>query len=479
MRTIFQLFLLCLFFLPYGCATSEASDTSSIEARPVVVTGRVTGTEEPIPLVYSTRYGQGFSNMEDDGDFEFTFESDQPEIFSISYQFQRWHVFAIPGDSIYLEFDHFDMLNFGQPIQYKGDHAEDNKSLNRLRTLLQYGEQHSRMYYESQDDFALKLAKTLVDFQNYAENGILSNENLSTEFRSYAIGYGHILINLHLELYFRNQQSPDRDLSAIRSLREQLPASFKSHTLSEFGATVLNVAPYRTLQVRSIYNELMQEREQNPVPNPLYGIEKAYELTSKVQKNADIREGIRFEILRGHYGALGFSNIEDLTDDFIKEANNAIYIASIHDSQERWKFLSGQDRAPRFSLPDLHGNLYNLDSFRGKSLYIDVWATWCGPCLDERPHFENLMSDYQDSDKISFVGISIDRDTVAWSKMIQFHEMKGLQLYAGVESSFREDYQIRPIPHFLLIDKDGYIVDYDAPRPSSEKIRERIEELTQ
>lgn len=477
MRTIFHILLLCLFLLPFGCASSESSSETLNEASPIVITGKVTGTDEPIPLVYSTRYSQGISTLEDGGDFYFTFQSDQPEIFSISYSLQRWHVFAMPGDTINLEFDHFDMINFGDPIQYAGDHVLENKRLNQLQTLLQYGESVSSIYYRSQNDFIAGLENAFTNFQSYAEKEILNNDNLSAEFRRYMTGYGHSIIALHLELYYRNQQSPDRDLTDIRNLKEQLPASFMNYPLSEHDASLLGMVPFRRLHITSIYNELTQERDVNPQPNSFSGPTNAYKLTAKVYNNPEIVEGIRFEILKGHYTALGFSTIEELTDEFIGDANHGLYVTSINDYRERWKLLSGKQRAPDFTFPDIYGNLYSLDSLEGKNLYVDVWATWCSPCRDERPHFENLISDYENSDKISFVGISIDRDTAAWSKMIQFHEMKGLQLYAGVESSFREDYQIRPIPHFLLIDAEGYIVDYHAPRPSSEKIRERIDAL--
>lgn len=477
MRTIFHLLLLYLFLLPFGCTSSESSSRTLTEVSPIVITGKVTGTDEPIPLVYSTRYSRGISTMEDGGNFEFTFQTDQPEIFSMNYQLQRWHVFAMPGDTIDLEFDHFDMINFGEPIQYAGDCVEENERLNQLRSLLQYGESVSSIYYRSQNDFIAGLDKALTDFQIHAEKEILNNENLSSEFRRYITGYGHSIIDLHLELYYRNQQSPDRDLTGIRKLKEQLPASFINHPISEYGKGLLGVAPYRTLHVMSVYNKLTQEHELNPQPNSFSGPTNAYNLTAKVYNNREIVEGIRFEILKGHYTALGFSTIEELTDEFIRDANHRLYVTSINDYRERWKLLSGKERAPDFTFPDIFGNLYSLDSLEGKNLYVDVWATWCSPCRDERPHFENLISDYEDSDKISFIGISIDRDTAAWSKMIQFHEMKGLQLYAGVESSFREDYQIRPIPHFLLIDAEGYIVDYKAPPPSSEKIRERIDAL--
>jgi thiol-disulfide isomerase/thioredoxin len=70
-----------------------------------------------------------------------------------------------------------------------------------------------------------------------------------------------------------------------------------------------------------------------------------------------------------------------------------------------------------FTFPDVNGKDVSLASLKGKVVLVDLWATWCGPCKAEEPHWEKLVEDYMGKD-VAFVGISIDRDKAAWEKYV-------------------------------------------------------------
>ncbi len=115
------------------------------------------------------------------------------------------------------------------------------------------------------------------------------------------------------------------------------------------------------------------------------------------------------------------------------------------------------------------GGANSLNDFLGKYIYIDIWATWCSPCVAEIPYFEKLEKEYHDKN-IAFVSISIDskRDYDKWRKMIEEKHMKGVQLLADkdYDSDFIKAYNIYGIPKFILLDPEGLIINADAPRPS-------------
>ena len=104
-------------------------------------------------------------------------------------------------------------------------------------------------------------------------------------------------------------------------------------------------------------------------------------------------------------------------------------------------------------------------------MYIDVWATWCRPCLAEIPALKALH-DRLKGKNIEFVSISIDEDKEAWRKAVKEKQLKGVQLIAdkAFDSQFIRDYAINQIPTFLIIDKQGHIVNPNAPRPSDPDI---------
>ena len=135
--------------------------------------------------------------------------------------------------------------------------------------------------------------------------------------------------------------------------------------------------------------------------------------------------------------------------------------------------------SPNFdNYENFNGQTTSLKDLKGKYVYIDIWATWCGPCIAEIPALKKLESDYHDKN-ISFVSISIDDAKrhggsmeiahEKWKKMVGEEELGGIQLFApnGWETDFIKDYKIYGIPRFILLDPEGNIVSASAPRPSS------------
>ena len=127
-----------------------------------------------------------------------------------------------------------------------------------------------------------------------------------------------------------------------------------------------------------------------------------------------------------------------------------------------------------FNYPDTDGNKFSLSSFKGKLVYVDVWATWCGPCKAEIPFLQKLESDYHVKD-ITFMSVSVDTDKEAWKKMVAEKELVGVQLWANGWSKITKDYAIFGIPRFLLFDAEGNVISTNAPRPSSDDIRELLD----
>src|SRR5690606_18473694 len=95
-----------------------------------------------------------------------------------------------------------------------------------------------------------------------------------------------------------------------------------------------------------------------------------------------------------------------------------------------------KEYAPSFSLNSIEGDIISLADLKGKYLYVDIWATWCRPCIQQLPAMKEIEEKYR-GQNIEFVSISVDRDAdkAKWSKMVKEKEMKGLQLFAGKQTS--------------------------------------------
>lgn len=134
--------------------------------------------------------------------------------------------------------------------------------------------------------------------------------------------------------------------------------------------------------------------------------------------------------------------------------------------------------APAFNYKDIDGNMVSSESLKGKVVYIDVWATWCGPCRGEIPSLKKMEEELEDK-PIAFVSISIDDDKEAWEKMVKEDELGGYQLFAegAWSSDITTAYAIRGIPRFIMIDKEGLIVNANASRPSNPVTKAKLLEL--
>ncbi|SNR60102.1 redoxin domain-containing protein [Lutibacter flavus] len=174
------------------------------------------------------------------------------------------------------------------------------------------------------------------------------------------------------------------------------------------------------------------------------------------------------------YGITYTENLEDYYKMFMENSTNEEHIKEITDSYNKLKTVAKGQPSPKFEeYENFAGGTTSLDDLKGKFVYVDVWATWCGPCKAEIPALKEVEAKYHGKN-IEFVSVSVDalKDHDKWKKMIEDDELKGIQLFADKswDSDFVNGYLIKGIPRFILIDPNGNIVSANAPRPSSPKL---------
>ncbi|MGA0558084.1 TlpA family protein disulfide reductase [Larkinella sp. VNQ87] len=124
-----------------------------------------------------------------------------------------------------------------------------------------------------------------------------------------------------------------------------------------------------------------------------------------------------------------------------------------------------------FSFVNQTGETVTLDDFKGKVVYLDVWASWCGPCIGEIPFSKQLHARFSKKqlEKVVFLYVSIDDSDVNWKNALQKHQLPGEQGWSkgGWRSRIVQYFGINSIPRYILIDKKGNMADLNAKRPSS------------
>lgn len=172
----------------------------------------------------------------------------------------------------------------------------------------------------------------------------------------------------------------------------------------------------------------------------------------------------------------GLDGNDELIAYFHKNVSDPKLVDKFDKVCKQWEGLKAGCISPSFTATDINGKMVSLSSLKGKYVYIDVWATWCGPCRGELPYMTKLEEQYAGKD-IHFVGLSCDSNKSAWEKRIQKGDMKGIQLHLGTKSDFMQKYLINGIPRFILLDREGKIIKADAPRPSDPQTTKLFDEL--
>ena len=136
--------------------------------------------------------------------------------------------------------------------------------------------------------------------------------------------------------------------------------------------------------------------------------------------------------------------------------------------------------SPTFEYVNYNGEKSKLEDFKGKYVYIDVWATWCAPCRGEIPFLQKVEEKYKGKN-IAFISISIDqeKDFEKWKNMVKDKQLGGTQLFADKDwnSDFAKALGINAIPRFILIDPKGIVIDANAARPSEPNLQEQLDKL--
>ncbi len=132
-----------------------------------------------------------------------------------------------------------------------------------------------------------------------------------------------------------------------------------------------------------------------------------------------------------------------------------------------------------FTVTDADGKKIKLSELEGKVVYIDFWASWCGPCLAQFPHTKKIKEHFAGKDVV-FVYVSIDEDEKAWKAAKKKHGLTGLhtRISGGWKAKLADEYGVLGVPSYFLVDKNGNFAVEITPRPSNtEQLIETIEAL--
>ena len=116
--------------------------------------------------------------------------------------------------------------------------------------------------------------------------------------------------------------------------------------------------------------------------------------------------------------------------------------------------------APDFTLKTPDGQSLSLSQFKGKTIVLDFWASWCPDCRKEAPDVVRLYNEFH-SDKIEFIGISMDTNVEAWKKAIAQYDIRypqASELKKFKETDISKSYGVQWIPSVVVVSPEGKVL---------------------
>ncbi len=447
------------FFLASFALVTIAACTSN-KQQSIEINGNIQNLGTDYALVIS----KGITDtvkVETDGSFSFNTEISTPQYFTLRAGRVRHTLFMSPGNTSFVSFN---FENLEEEPNFTGDNSEYNSIIrqnNRIFSTLT--QDFTALYQLPKDEFLAKLDSA----KSEVEKLIPSPEKKNKEFAEMEMARA----NYSVKEMLYNYPNYNARINKVEHIPNPSDYSFmaevdfnniKHISINEYTNLIFNhlKSEYWTI-ISNDSNKGISEFEQNLI---------FFDLVDSLVSNPTLRDLYKHNQTQG---TIKFSSIEvaeNIGNHFLDIATFPPYLKRIEHSLAKRMLLAPGKIAPEFTLEGIDGETYSLSDFRGQLVYVDFWATWCGPCRRQIPYLTKLKETYKGK-PIVFIAISIDDNKEAWTKMVKEEKLGGYQFYAekAWQSDAAQQYQITGIPTFVLIDAEGKIIEYPAPRPSDEE----------
>ena len=334
-------------------------------------------------------------------------------------------------------------ITFGERASVYVEGSSDNEAL--AAYLNAYG-QLSREIWNPKSD--LSTPHILKSFITKADS-ILSVYRCSEPVKEYLRIWGYVNAFENYASVQRVLKAKTEDMPYKRAdLLPQSPAVFNSPIAALFPST-LNI----------VYSSIPNRRD----------LDSAFTYVAQHYTDTTLVKKVNDYIAERYVSRYNYSNDFDKGLAVLQAATERYGLDPRHaaDFDKRRATVPGQLFPEGVVLQDRNGNVVDFSSFRGKYVYIDMWASWCVPCLREVPELQKLEKTLKNKN-VEFVSISIDSNQDAWKKKMDEKDMHGHQLW-NPGGTLGTSLNVKGIPFFAIYDPEGKLYMYGAPRPSQGK----------
>lgn len=378
--------------------------------------------------------------------FDTTIVFYKPSYYSINEGYGNWSniLYLTPGDDMEIDFN----LDDGSKTIYKGKGSKANNYLAQFNVFLFGHKGFSFLNGRKNAKSTFKLTKQYVDSLAIVKIEKLNKtEGISNRFKEIETGriYAHLAYS-YLQ-YFYCQEG-------IYS-RENIQKEHEKY-LEEIKPEIIKIANRFMSDICLEQPDVRRVVKKIAIENKMLSVSAGsnlYDYVSLLLMNNLLEEKSSKETVDQAIAVLANIKMPEFEQQLEATINT-------------YKKLLKGNKAYDIKLEDINGKLVKLSEFKGKILYVDFWATWCGPCIGQKPYFESLKKELNNPE-IEFISISLDKKKESWKEFLKDESSQVREFIAKDIKKLSNDWQINFIPRFLIIDKDFNIVNANAPLPSS------------
>lgn len=426
----------------------------------ITLSGKITNAEGGKIWIKGESFDKEIK-LKTDGTFYEKFPIDYEGIYAIETSKNKMPIYFSKDSKISLTADD---SNFNSTLKYTGKGSIENQYIAK-KTIITSQISDEELYKLNEAEFLKKIKEIkssielLYQKTKFSDASFKQKESLNIHF----LEQKHFLIYKDLHYYYAK-------LNDFK-VSENFPEIDQKIDLDN-ESNFLFSTKYQDIVIKRFFENIEGDGTSFFISTK-DAIPEVKALKSQSIKNRLIQNGVNdINIENANYKNIYNEFISITNDPKIKEILTINYNNTIA--------VEPGKPSPTFNYENHKGGKTSLENLKGKFVYIDVWATWCGPCRQEIPYLEKVEEQFQDKN-IVFVSISIDNseDREKWRNLITEKKMSGVQLLADKEwdSKFIKQYNIRGIPRFILIDTNGNIVNAQAPKPSDPKLIELFNSL--
>jgi thiol-disulfide isomerase/thioredoxin/uncharacterized protein YcfL len=469
--------LIIIFFggvlLIFGCNKTEKQE--SLVKQSVTIAGKIDSvTSKTVSIVFQdlVQGSSSFTQVLDtiSGTFNFEFYLFHAQDISLKYNAKHLTLFVEPSDSLFITFSAKDFdetsNNKFSSIKFSGSNRSINNELLKYSLFTKSLRSHPETKNKSVKGYLADLLKQIQE-ENDELDEFVELYQTSTEFINWAkndIIYSNANDLIHYKAYLYMNGLPRND--SLFDLNLFPVNDEKSLVSSMFGAHLWHYVTDKYIQSDSVTLEYFRNE------NYFKAYNKCLNEVLEYEPNGTLRDIMVFKLLS--------SLFDESYDDFntIWNGNENLIINPFLIAELRAKIIQREDERD-YGVAVLNDMSKNENEFLGdilseiliesktKLIYLDLWATWCGPCRAEIPHLIELHKELLEAD-VEIISLCLNSDRSLWHQIINDNKMPGKHFFLDKSQSelLRGKLKFNGFPTYMII-KKGIIINEQAPRPST------------